>query len=437
MTIPPLDHVEGDATGLTIPAHTAALTAAGPQFLTKAMRAFGALGPDNAVREIVRIEPCAGGSTGEKCFLSVTYERPDPALHCELFVKFSRDFSDAGRDNRGKHEMVGEVRFARYAAQHPLPVPTPRTYFADYNAASHTGMLITETIPFGNAGIEPQHQKCMDHLLGEPLAYYRVIVEALARIAAIQCRAEEASAIEAVFAYDAQALAASTGLRITASEVELREKLAELAAFVDDCGHLLPPGLALETIGKVAREAPQFLRRQEELSHYLTRPGPLIALCHWNANIDNCWFWRDREGQLHCGLMDWGNAGQINLAFALWGCLSGAPSDIWTDHLDELLGHFAATYAAASGAGIDADELLLNLRLYISFMGLSYFLDSPARIRARTPDLHNAHSYRDPLVTQDQSTRNQLHMLGNVLTVWQRFGLGADALPKLPENAGS
>jgi len=27
----------------------------------------------------------------------------------------------------------------------------------------------------------------------------------------------------------------------------------------------------------------------------------LIALCHWNANIDNAWFWRDEASVLRCG----------------------------------------------------------------------------------------------------------------------------------------
>ena len=30
----------------------------------------------------------------------------------------------------------------------------------------------------------------------------------------------------------------------------------------------------------------------------------MIALCHWNANIDNAWFWREPDGALRCGLID-------------------------------------------------------------------------------------------------------------------------------------
>ena len=43
----------------------------------------------------------------------------------------------------------------------------------------------------------------------------------------------------------------------------------------------------------------------------------LVAFCHWNANIDNAWFWRDEDGHLACGLMDWGNVGQMNMVTAI------------------------------------------------------------------------------------------------------------------------
>lgn len=90
-----LDFAPGDATGLAIPAHGAALRDAGIGFLTAAFRAFGSMNQDNRVTRITRFEPCAVGSTGEKYFLSVEYAYAQPHLPCHLFVKFSRDFGDA------------------------------------------------------------------------------------------------------------------------------------------------------------------------------------------------------------------------------------------------------------------------------------------------------------------------------------------------------
>src|SRR3546814_13267049 len=68
-----LDYVRGDATGLDIPAHPAALRAVGENFLTQALQVFGALAPGNCIIRITRCEPCPGGSTGPKLFLSVEY----------------------------------------------------------------------------------------------------------------------------------------------------------------------------------------------------------------------------------------------------------------------------------------------------------------------------------------------------------------------------
>ncbi len=106
----PLDRFPGDHTGLTVPAHGEALRTDGAAFLTEAFRAFGAIGPDNAVARVVSLEHCGGGSTGAKLFLTVAYKRPQPDLHTQLFVKFSRDFTDKRRD-RQRWEMQSEVPF--------------------------------------------------------------------------------------------------------------------------------------------------------------------------------------------------------------------------------------------------------------------------------------------------------------------------------------
>src|ERR1700756_3708435 len=136
-----IDHATGDATGLPVPAHGEALRAGGAAFLTEAFRASGALPADNAVASIIRLEPCAGGSTGQKFFLSVEYAKPEPGLHTDLFVKFSRDFTDARRDH-GRREMETEARFAPLSRLDGFPISIPTVYFADYQRSTGTGLLI-------------------------------------------------------------------------------------------------------------------------------------------------------------------------------------------------------------------------------------------------------------------------------------------------------
>ncbi len=90
---------------------------------------------------------------------------------------------------------------------------------------------------------------------------------------------------------------------------------------------------------------------------YLADHPDYVALCHWNANVDNAWFWRDHDGMLHCGLMDWGCAGQMNVAMALWGAMSGAETDLWDHHLDELLGLFVDEVRRCGGPDLGVPQL--------------------------------------------------------------------------------
>jgi len=144
--------VRGDFLGLDMPAHTDALRDGGPRFLTEAFRATGALAPENAVTAITELEEFRGGSTGSKALLSVAYDGAD--LPTDLFVKFSRDFDDAGRD-RGRTQMEFEVRFALLSRTPGFPIAVPNCLFADYHGQSETGLLITDRIPYGDRGIEP------------------------------------------------------------------------------------------------------------------------------------------------------------------------------------------------------------------------------------------------------------------------------------------
>jgi hypothetical protein len=203
VTAPHPDFVRGDHSGLEVPARGEALRAAGEVFLTRSFQAFGALLPTNRVARILRLEPCPGGSTGRKFFLCVEYERAEPGLHTDLFVKFSRDFADPLRD-RGRFEMEAEVQFASLSRLPGFPINVPLAYFADYNRDSGTGILITQRIAFGSDGIEPHRQKCLDHeLLDDPLAYYRAIVTSLARLAAAHKSGRLSSTVEARLPFSA------------------------------------------------------------------------------------------------------------------------------------------------------------------------------------------------------------------------------------------
>jgi hypothetical protein len=420
---PTLDFVRGDATGLAIPAHAAALRAAGAAFLTDAFRAFGSLSRDNRVVRITRFEPFPGGNSGHKLFLSVEYARAEPGLHADLFVKFSRDFADAFRDRR-RHELESEVRLAALSRLPGFPVAAPAACFADFHRETGTGLLISERIAFGAGGIEPLRRKCMDHELADPLAYYRATVSALARLAAAHKAGRLSPQVEALFPFDPETAAAENP--IPWNEAQLRDRVARLAAFAESCPRLLPEHVATpELIARLERDAVRFLRQEATIRRFLHADRDFIALCHWNTNIDNAWFWRDASGSLQCGLLDWGLVRQMNVTTALWGGLCGASPDIWDRHLDELLGLFARVLHEHGGPRLAVADLRLHMDLAVAMLGLALMMDVPSLVLARLPEAAEASSPLDPILLEDQVVHGFLHVFSAFLNLWESHDFGA------------
>ncbi|MCE7795559.1 hypothetical protein LWE61_03200 [Sphingobium sufflavum] len=428
-----LDHVRGDATGMTIPAHVDAFRAMGADFLTQAFRAFGAISPDNAVTRIVALEPCAGGSTGHKFYLTLDYARAEPGVDRDLFLKFSRDFTDARRDWQ-RTEMDSEARFVALSRKADFPIRVPVGYFADYETATGTGIIITERIGFGEGAIEPHRRKCLDHeTMADPLPYYRASVTALARLAASHKAGTLAPEIEARFPSDPVTGSADP---IAYSAAELDSELERCFAFARKAPQLLPETVRAEAfLARMAHDARRIRAHEEKIQRYLRGNADLIALCHWNAHIDNLWFWRDEADGLQCGLIDWGRVGQISFGSALWGGLSAAHPVIWERHLDELLALFVAEYHGHGGPAITVEELEFHLTLHMAAMGVARVLAFPEIIQFRLPESVNATGLRDPMFRTVDPARNCLTVYGNFLTYWHRRDFGAH-LDRLLERIG-
>jgi hypothetical protein len=428
-----MDFVRGDASGLAIPAHGEALRAAGETFLTEALRSFGSISRQNRIARITRLEPFRGGNSGEKILLTVEYQHPDPGLHTELFVKFSRDFTDAFRDRR-RHELEAEIRLAVLSRLPVFPIPVPAAYFADFHQESGSGMLITERIAFGRGNIEPLHPKCRDHELSDPLAYYRAIVSTLARLAAAHKSGLLSPQVDAYFPFDAAKSAADDP--IPWDEPQLRERVARIGGFARSCPQLLPAQVADPAfIARLEHDAVRFLRHEAAIKRFLQADRDFIALCHYNANIDNAWFWRDALGGLRCGLLDWGRVRQMNVAYALWGSLCGASLDVWNSHLEELLDLFTAELHEHGGPRLDVAELELHLDFYVATMGLATLIEAPALVLSRLPDSAGARDSLDPVFLKDDVARGFLHVFTGFLHLWQRHDFGK-SLDRLLERTG-
>jgi hypothetical protein len=338
----------------------------------------------------------------------------------ELFVKFSRDFDDPARD-RGKTQMEPEVRFAALSRAPEFPIAVPHAQFADYHIPSGTGILITERIPFGENGIERQYHKCLDYEMPKPLEHYRALLTALARLAGTHRSGRLPADLTAHFPLDVQA--ATVGERAPLSVDKLERRVAQLAEFAGICPDLLPAqARSPEFLARLRDEVPRFADHEDAITRHLAADSDCVALCHWNANIDNAWFWRDSDGILQCGLMDWGCVSQMNLGMAIWGAMSGAENDMWDSHLDELLELFVTEFRRFGGPALDPGRLRRHTVLYAAAMGVAWLLGVPSLIRARF-DVPPT-SRTDPGIKGDEGLRAPLQMLTNLLTLWERYSPG-------------
>ncbi len=420
---PPVDWARGDTLGLEIPAHCEALQAGGKEFLTRAFRAAGAIARDNSVCSITGFTEISGGSTGRKLQLSVQYEKPATGLHTDLFVKFSRDFDDAHRD-AARYQMEREARFALLSRSPEFPIAVPACYFSDFHHDSGTGILITRRVPFGRSGVEPLYPKALDHRMPDPPGHYAAIVTALARLAGTY-RAEHAPAfVQQHFPFEPTALSVSRRARL--SPAQISERVAAYAEFARHCPAVLPENIRSEQfLSRLAGEAPHFQALEAAARRILLSRPEMIALCHWNAHVDNAWFWRNPRGGLECGLFDWGNVSLMNVAMALWGSLSAAEPVIWNQHLDALLALFVTQFQSAGGTELDLEDLRLHLTVYAGLMGLTWMLEAPRFILAELPNLAQAESRLDPLVLDNERARSQLLILTAFLNLWEQSDMQA------------
>lgn len=419
----PFEFVRGATSGLLIPAHADALCAAGADFLTRAFRAYGVLAADNAVTAIREALPCHAGNSGHKLLLSVGYARPEPGLHTELFVKFSRDFADPFRDRR-RHELESEIRLAALSRLPAFPVPVATPCFGDFDPETGTGLLITRRIVFGAGNIEPLRHKCMDHELADPLAYYRATVTALARLVAAHKSGRLSPSLEALFPCDLQAVAAD--LPIPWDEQGLRAAVARYADFAVRCPQLLPVNLTEPRfIARLEDEAIRFLRHEPAIRRFLYGNTDFIALAHWNTNIDNAWFFREADGALRCGLLDWGMVRHLHVATALWGGLSAAGRDMLEAHLDELIGLFLHEVAVQGGPRLDRMEFDLHFDLAVAMVGLALMMNVAELVLTRLPEVVAASGPHDPLLGRDEVARGFLHVFTNFLDLWERRDFGS------------
>jgi hypothetical protein len=150
----------------------------------------------------------------------------------------------------------------------------------------------------------------------------------------------------------------------------------------------------------------------------------MIALCHWNMNLDNAWFWRAEDGTLKAGLLDWGSVGQMNVAQAFFGMTCAAEPEFLIANRRDLIDVFVAEFAASGGPVLDADDMALMVKLSMAVLGTAWMLDAPSLVAQEVPDFTNVKNRFDPVLTGNFLAHAQAHLLRVLMSEWHHADIG-------------
>ncbi|MET0657759.1 MAG: hypothetical protein ABW110_06330, partial [Steroidobacteraceae bacterium] len=215
------------------------------------------------------------------------------------------------------------------------------------------------------------------------------------------------------------------GSRIPYTPEQLQGKLKKLQSFAAAHPQLFPQDIgSKEFLERFAREAPLVLEHEIEIRSYLNERSDYIALCHWNCNLDNAWFWVDERGQLQAGMLDWGSVGQMNVAQSFYGMTCAAETAFLNAHRRELMQLFVDEYHRNGGPAIDFEEFTFLVKLSIAVLGIAWILDAPSLVEAQIPDVHTVKDRFDPKLRNDFLARAQLQLLVVMLNEWLQDDIG-------------
>ena len=371
-----LEIAPGDHYGLDFPISLDMVREFGPEFLTNAFRSAGTILPDNAVTQIVSIQPLDVPGASENAILTVSYAKAEPGIENDLFIKFPP--KDVEFKYSLAHMAHGEVSMLHLGRERNLPVRVPFLYFGDYSSLTNNYILITERLRFGEGTIEPAYRKGFDHEVPDIEEHYRTLAKAMASLTAAHKTGLLGHDLESLFPFKGAARDYSF----------LEDPTPQIDRLIDFIGRIAPQLFITEASNpaflKTFREDLLYgFAHKDDLLAYLHDKVDYTGMCHPNLNIDNAWFWRNAGGTLQAGLFDWAGAGQMSIAQAMSGMLMmqipekhiSIVADVHRTYIDE--------YHRLGGPRLDFDELhfqykasLFSTALYVIVAWVSdYFFE--------------------------------------------------------------
>lgn len=99
-----------------------------------------------------------------------------------------------------------------------------------------------------------------------------------------------------------------------------------------------------------------YLTYRDDIGTYGFLFPQMIGMQHANLQADNGYFWRDADGVMDCGLIDWGGASPKHMAQTPMGCLTGCEGEILDEHQDGFFRCLLDEFYKECGIKVDFGE---------------------------------------------------------------------------------
>lgn len=363
----------------------------GAEWLTKAFHAAGTLDKDNKVKRIVTEDKIkiTTGNNGGKFLFEVEYEKPSPDLDTKLFAKVPFALEGATKSDRmsssvNKQPMEFlELQTSRLMEGF-MPMKIPKMYFCDISNETSNWILITECIKFafdeqnyGKPGeklgplkpyeIEGPYDKCIDaaNLRGDSKEYYMAMIKKGAELCGLHKSGKTINDdfIKANFTSTLGAKMSDFPMKPDGISGQAKNQIESVIGsglrFFETAKVVFPEYVTTDAFKKRFRTAILTLNAYlAEISWWKEGNPDFVALSHVNMNVDNAYFWRDENGALDVGVLDWGGFGCSSLGHKMWWWLYCMDYEPLKANHKELLEAFIDIYHASGGPKLDKTVLI-------------------------------------------------------------------------------
>jgi len=471
--------------GIPFPHNFEMIREAGPEWLTKAFHVAGTLPRGNSVVSLkvheLSTDSCAAesmGGQGMKGWLEVEYEKPHPQLHTDLFVKLPFPYTPQNERKKNSFDVMpdeSEILVNRLLGP-AFPFKIPKYYFGDISHETSNYILISEKIAYKTAPwleggrdmriepyeIEPRIVKFKDYEMPEDgFRQYEAAMRALGRMVAayhegglgskelllhlvyrqkespiegighqafndaIAAAGNIASAMAPVFGGEASVV----GMAQQADDQQLT--LAEMFAsqaieFVLTAKGIFPDLASdIDYLKQWFRETTEVAYDSWEVKIYVSLDPAFTSLLHGNLAADNAWYWRNGEGVLEAGLLDFGGCGHTNIAANMYmSWIMGEPQML-RDHWQDLARAFVEGVRDGGGPESITEEQMrvcVALSMASSNPLVGGNVQQLLKIMKK-PEWAEVKDRWDPVVNERFLPRNYTCAIRTAMTIWRDMDL--------------